>query len=140
MFVGTAIYALINSAILALVAIGFNLTFGISGVANFAYGAFYVLAAYGIWGMLNLLHFPYLVAVLLAVSANVFVGMVEAPLFVRPYLETITRRQLFTLMTAGMATIAGTVMVFKTYDRISYGLVMEATQAIHIHDFVRNPT
>jgi len=35
---------------------------------------------------------------------------------------------------------AGTVMVFKTYDRISYGLVMEATQAIHIHDAVRNPT
>jgi hypothetical protein len=34
---------------------------------------------------------------------------------------------------------AGTVMVFMTYDRISYGLVMEATQAIHIHDFVRNP-
>jgi len=35
---------------------------------------------------------------------------------------------------------AGTVMIFKTYDRISYGLVMEATQAIHIHDMVRNPT
>ncbi len=35
---------------------------------------------------------------------------------------------------------AGTVMVFKTYDRISYGLVMEATQAIHIHDTVRNPS
>lgn len=35
---------------------------------------------------------------------------------------------------------AGTVMVFKTYDRISYGLVMEATDAIHIHDAVRNPT
>ena len=35
---------------------------------------------------------------------------------------------------------AGTVMVFKTYDRISYGLVMEATQAIHIHDMVRNPS
>ncbi len=34
---------------------------------------------------------------------------------------------------------AGTVMVFKTYDRISYGLVMEATDAIHIHDAVRNP-
>ena len=34
---------------------------------------------------------------------------------------------------------AGTVMVFKTYDRISYGLVMEATQAIHVHDMVRNP-
>ena len=35
---------------------------------------------------------------------------------------------------------AGTVMVFKTYDRISYGLVMEATDAIHIHDAIRNPT
>ena len=35
---------------------------------------------------------------------------------------------------------AGTVMVFKTYDRISYGLVMEATEAIHVHDTVRNPT
>ncbi|MCG8369247.1 MAG: peptidoglycan-binding protein, partial [Proteobacteria bacterium] len=35
---------------------------------------------------------------------------------------------------------AGTVMVFKTFDRISYGLVMEATQAIHVHDTVRNPS
>lgn len=35
---------------------------------------------------------------------------------------------------------AGTLMVFKVYDRISYGLVMEATQAIHVHDSVRNPT
>ena len=35
---------------------------------------------------------------------------------------------------------AGTVMVFKVYDEIGYGLVMEATTAIHIHDFVRNPS
>ncbi len=35
---------------------------------------------------------------------------------------------------------AGTVMVFKSYDRISYGLVMEATQAIHVLDAVRNPS
>lgn len=34
---------------------------------------------------------------------------------------------------------AGTVMVFKTFDRISYGLVMEATQVIHVHDTIRNP-
>ncbi len=34
---------------------------------------------------------------------------------------------------------AGTVMVFKTYDRISYGLVMEATDAIHLNDAIRNP-
>ncbi len=34
---------------------------------------------------------------------------------------------------------AGTVMMFKVYDEISYGLVMEATQAIHVLDAVRNP-
>ena len=34
---------------------------------------------------------------------------------------------------------AGTLMVFKVYDRIGYGLVMEARQAIHILDTVRNP-
>ncbi len=47
----------------------------------------------------------------LGVSANIFVGMVEAPLFIRPYLQHMTRSELFTLMTCGMATIAGTVMV-----------------------------
>ncbi len=47
----------------------------------------------------------------LGVSANIFVGMVEAPLLIRPYLKDMTRSELFTLMTTGMATIAGTVMV-----------------------------
>jgi len=47
----------------------------------------------------------------LGLSANIFVGMVEAPLFVRPYLRYMSRSELFTLMSCGMATIAGTVMV-----------------------------
>jgi len=47
----------------------------------------------------------------LGVSANIFVGMVESPLLIRPYISRMTRSELFTLMTAGMATIAGTVMV-----------------------------
>ena len=47
----------------------------------------------------------------LGVSANIFVGMVESPLFIRPYLARMTRSELFSLMTSGMATIAGTVMV-----------------------------
>ena len=42
-------------------------------------------------------------------AANVFVGMVEAPLLVRPYLARMSRSELFVVMTAGMATIAGTV-------------------------------
>ena len=47
----------------------------------------------------------------LGAAANVFIGMVEAPLFVRPYLSRISRSELFTIMVCGMATIAGTVMV-----------------------------
>ena len=50
-------------------------------------------------------------AVGLSAAANVFVGMVEAPLFVRPYIRGMTRSELFVMMTCGMATIAGTVMV-----------------------------
>jgi len=47
----------------------------------------------------------------LGAAVNVFVGMVESPLIVRPYLQKISRSELFTLMVCGMATIAGTVMV-----------------------------
>ena len=47
----------------------------------------------------------------LGVSANVFMGMVESPLLIRPYLKDMTRSELFSIMTCGMATIAGTVMV-----------------------------
>ena len=46
----------------------------------------------------------------LSAAANVFVGMVEAPLLIRPYLERLSRAELFSVMTCGMATIAGTVM------------------------------
>lgn len=45
-----------------------------------------------------------------ATAANVFLGMVEAPLLVRPYLAQMGRGALFATMVAGMATIAGTVM------------------------------
>jgi CNT family concentrative nucleoside transporter len=47
----------------------------------------------------------------LVATANIFVGQVEAPLLVRPYIATMTRYELLLLMTAGMATIAGSVMV-----------------------------
>lgn len=45
-------------------------------------------------------------------AANVFVGMTEAPLLIRPYLASLSRSELFAVMVGGMATVAGTVMVF----------------------------
>jgi CNT family concentrative nucleoside transporter len=50
-------------------------------------------------------------AVGLGTAANIFVGMVEAPLFIRPYLARLSRSELFVVMVSGMATIAGTVLV-----------------------------
>ena len=50
-------------------------------------------------------------AVGLSTAANIFLGMVEAPLFIRPYLAQLTRSELFLVMTGGMAGIAGTVLV-----------------------------
>ncbi len=47
----------------------------------------------------------------LSTAANIFLGMVEAPLFIRPYLSALTRSELFMVMTGGMAGIAGTVFV-----------------------------
>lgn len=57
-------------------------------------------------------------AVGLGTAANIFVGMVEAPLFIRPYLARLSRSELFVLMTGGMATIAGTVLVL-------YGVILQ---------------
>jgi concentrative nucleoside transporter, CNT family len=50
-------------------------------------------------------------AVGLSTAANIFVGQVEAPLFIRPYLAKLSRGEMFVVMTGGMAGIAGTVFV-----------------------------
>lgn len=64
-------------------------------------------------------------AVGLSTAANIFVGMVEAPLFIRPYLSRLTRSELFMVMTGGMAGIAGTVLVL--YATILSPVVPDAT-------------
>ena len=57
----------------------------------------------------------------LSAAANVFVGMVEAPLFVRPYLARVSRGELFAIMAGGMASIAGTVLFL-------YGSILRPVQ------------
>jgi len=57
----------------------------------------------------------------LSTAANVFVGMVEAPLFVRPYLARVSRGELFAIMAGGMASIAGTVLFL-------YGAILSRAQ------------
>ena len=74
MFLGTILYALINSVILILMALGFNLTFGISGVSNFAYGALYVLSAFVTWILLKLAGLPYVAAAAISILFTALLG------------------------------------------------------------------
>lgn len=72
----TIIYGFINSIILALIALGFSLTFGISGVSNFSYGAMYIMAGYAVWIMINLLGLPFALAAILSVIFTALFGWV----------------------------------------------------------------
>jgi CNT family concentrative nucleoside transporter len=76
-------------------------------------------------------------AVGVSAAANVFVGMVEAPLFVRPYLARMTRSELFVTMTCGMATIAGTVMVL--YATLLARTIPDALGHILVASFIATP-
>ena len=76
-------------------------------------------------------------AVGLAASANIFLGMVESPLFVRPYLKEMTRSELFITMSCGMAGIAGTVMVL--YASILRSIMPDAMAHILIVSIISIP-
>jgi CNT family concentrative nucleoside transporter len=76
-------------------------------------------------------------AVGVSAAANVFVGMVEAPLVIKPYLLKLSRSELFMVMVCGMATIAGTVMAL--YGAILAPVVPDAIGHILIASIVATP-
>jgi len=67
-------------------------------------------------------------------SATIFLGMVEAPLVIKPYLKNMTRSELFSLMTVGMACIAGTVMIL--YATILNGVIPDPLGHILVASFI----
>ena len=73
----------------------------------------------------------------LGAAANIFVGMTEAPLLIRPYLKSLSRAELFAIMTTGMATIAGTVMVL--YAGIIGPVVPDAMGHILVASIISAP-
>jgi len=76
-------------------------------------------------------------AIGLSSAANVFVGMVEAPLIVKPYIRNMSRSELFILMSCGMATVAGTVMAL--YASILSKVVPDALGHILIASIISTP-
>ena len=73
----------------------------------------------------------------LSTAANVFVGMVEAPLFVRPWLPQVSRGELFAIMVGGMASIAGTVLFL--YASILGKIIPDAVAHLLIASIVSAP-
>ena len=73
----------------------------------------------------------------LSAAANVFVGMAEAPLVIKPYLAQLSRGELFIVMVCGMATIAGTVLVL--YASILAPVVPGALAQLLIASLVSTP-
>ncbi len=76
-------------------------------------------------------------ALALGAAVHIFVGMVEAPLLVRPYLARMQRGELFALMTCGMAGVAGTVMVI--YAEFLAQVIPDALGQILIASVISTP-
>jgi concentrative nucleoside transporter, CNT family len=76
-------------------------------------------------------------ALALGGAVHIFVGMVEAPLLVRPYLKTMSRGELFALMSCGMAGIAGTMMV--VYAAVLGPVIPDSLGQILIASIISTP-
>lgn len=76
-------------------------------------------------------------AVGVSTAANIFLGTVEAPMFIKPYISKLTRGELFIVLTGSMAGIAGTVMVL--YGIILKPIVPDAIGHILIVSFISAP-
>jgi len=70
------IYGTVNSAIFALIAVGFTLVYGVSRVPNFAHGSVYVLVGFLTWTLLNDLKVNYAAAVIIALTIAGLLGLV----------------------------------------------------------------
>lgn len=63
----------------------------------------------------------------IACAANVFSGMTEAPLVIKPYLSKLTKSEMMAMLTGGLATIAGSVLIVYVQMGISAGHLLSAS-------------
>jgi len=84
MFQDILISGLVNSGVYALLALGFSLIFGVARIVNIAHTAFYMLAAYALYGLLVIAGLPLLLAIPLAVVAVVALSLVCYKLVIEP--------------------------------------------------------
>jgi len=73
----------------------------------------------------------------IAAAANVFIGLIKAPLLIRPYLGRLDRSNLFLVLTCGMATIAGTMLVL--YAVILQGVIADPAGHLLTASMMKRP-
>lgn len=100
----TLIYGLVNSVILMLTALGFSLTFGLSGVANFAHGGLYLLSGFLAWGLVHRLGLPLPAAAVVTVAVAALLGAVVYRFVVRP-VRGIVLSEVISTFAAGVAIV-----------------------------------
>jgi CNT family concentrative nucleoside transporter len=76
-------------------------------------------------------------ALSLGAAVHIFLGMIEAPLLIRPYLARMSRGELFALMSCGMAGVAGTMMVL--YATVLRPILPDALGSILVASVISTP-
>jgi len=115
----TLIYGTITSIVLALYTIGFSLTYGISGLANFAHGALYILSGFIAWSFINQAGFPFFLSALLAILISGLIGFAFYwGLLLR--IRGIALSELIVTFAAGIAILE--LLMWKGFYGIQYSL------------------
>lgn len=113
------IYGTISSIVLALYAAGFSLTYGISGLANFAHGALYILSGFIAWSFLNQVELPYFLSALLSIIISGLIGFgIYWGLLLR--VRGIPLAELVVTFAAGVAILE--LLMWKGFYGIQYSL------------------
>lgn len=113
------IYGTITSIVLALYTVGFSLTYGISGLANFAHGALYILTGYSVWSLLNHLGLPYYLAAPLSVLLIGMIGFVIYWVFLLR-VRGVPLAELIVTFAAGIAILE--LLMWQGFYGIQYSL------------------
>lgn len=102
--ISTLVFGFVNSVVLMLTALGFSLTFGLSGVANFAHGGLYLLSGFLAWMLIHYLKMPFPVAAVVTVVAVGALGALIYRVVLRP-VRGIVLSEVISTFAVGVAII-----------------------------------
>lgn len=119
-----ALNGIFNGAHFALLAMGFALIFGTTGVVHFAYGPVYAAGAYCIWALAALVGLPFWLAVLLGVAATAVLGVLSYLLVYRPF--EIKQSPAFVVLVASL----GLFIVVKNLIGIIFGTGVKTIDSV----------